>query len=358
MNDEMNTTADKTIHSQPFPVCPVCGSAGSTFRQGLTDVFFNSPGKWDSKKCTNPGCRMVWLDPMPLEKDIHKAYDDYQISSQLTTDIREQHIPGFYRAMQKGYWAERYGYGRAENWQERLGGKAVKLHRGWKEALDVNVFYSRNLHGGRLLEIGCGAGRQLKLMQDLGWQVEGIDADLRVVELARKKGLKVSHGYVYDQQYADETFNTIILNHVIEHVFELDRFLPELYRILKKGGRLVMLTPNLESLGSRMYRNFVDSIMDTPRHLYVFTGDSLRLMGQNARFERIQVYSTIRHAGIVYMSHKAIAKTGTLQYDLVPGWPRRRDRVVAPLVTLLEAVVKKKRPFAGEELVFVGKKEE
>ena len=344
------------IRSRPFPQCPVCGSDGEVFELGQTDVFFHATGEWDSKKCLNPACRTVWLDPMPLEEDIYKAYRDYLISQQVTTDSREQRTPGYYRAMQKGYWARNYGYGGPVNLKERMAGLVVHLHPGWKEALDINVFYLKNLNGGRLLEIGCGAGRQLALMRELGWQAEGVDADPVVVQKARDKGLKVSQGYIYDQEFPDATFDAVIINHVIEHIFELHRFLAEVNRVLKPGGHLVMVTPNLESLGSRMYKHFIISIMDTPRHLYVFTGGSLRLLGEKAGFSKVNVFSTIRHAGIVYMSHKAIEHTGNLQYDLMPGWPRRQDRLVAPAVTLLEAVVKKFRPYDGEELVFIGRK--
>jgi len=43
------------------------------------------------------------------------------------------------------------------------------------------------MKGGRLLEVGCGSGKMLKDMADLGWEVEGIDFDPVAVENSRAR---------------------------------------------------------------------------------------------------------------------------------------------------------------------------
>lgn len=343
----------ETIRSRPCPRCPVCGGGGEVFARGLQDAFFHAPGEWDSKRCLNSDCRAVWLDPMPLEEDIHIAYRGYLISRQKFADSRDR-VSGLYRRVRRGYWANRYGYTDSVALTDRALGWIACLQPAWKGALDANVFYLDARTEGRLLEIGCGAGKQLELIEGLGWQAEGVDADPVVVAAARRKGLTVKQGYVYEQGYADNSFDAIILNHVIEHVYELDRFLAELHRILKPGGRLVVLTPNIESMGTKLYRHYLLSFMDTPRHLYMFTGDALRHLGRKAGFGAMRIFTTPRHAGYFYMSDKAIDRTG---YFMIPASPPLRDRIIAQLVFLYEAAVTRFRKLAGEELVFIAEKQ-
>jgi SAM-dependent methyltransferase len=318
----------------------------------MKDTWFHTPGEWDSRRCDNPGCRTIWLDPMPLEEDIHLAYRDYLISRQVTTDSRDR-VSGFYRHVRKGYLSGRYGYDESVAFTDRLLGWAAFLNPSWKGALDANVFFLEHRPGGRLLEIGCGAGKQLKQMQELGWQATGVDADPEVARMARAQGLDVAEGQIYDQDYPDGSFDAVLLNHVIEHVYDLKRFMPELHRVLRPGGRLVMLTPNIESLGGKIFRYQVESFLDTPRHLYLFTDDSLRLVAAEGGFDRMKVFTTSRHAGFIYMSDKTIERTG---YYMIPASPPLRDRLGAVLVGFTEAALNKVRPGLGEELVLIAEK--
>jgi hypothetical protein len=65
------------IHTIPCPDCKICGSPGVSTYQGLQDRLFSTSGFWNLKKCSNAECGIMWLDPMPLESDIHKAYTSY-----------------------------------------------------------------------------------------------------------------------------------------------------------------------------------------------------------------------------------------------------------------------------------------
>jgi len=340
------------IRTLPFPDCPACGTPGKTFYTGLQDVFFHVPGSWDSKKCPNPVCGLVWLDPMPLKEDLLKMYEGYLISHEDATDCRTR-VNTLYGHLQKGYWANRYGYRDSVSVGERILGWAAYLHPGWRSSLDANVLFLKKKKGGRLLEIGSGAGRQLKIMQEMGWRAEGLDADAEAVEKARSKGLTVSHGYIEDQHFPDETFDAIIMNHVIEHVYEPGPLFRELRRILKTGGQLVMLAPNMESLGQKLFRHADVMFMDTPRHLYGFTPGSMRIMAEGAGFTKTRVFTSIKQAGYLYMTDKAIERTG---YYKIKGSPPFRDRAGAALTLLREWALIKIKPGIGEEVVFVGEK--
>ena len=57
--------------------CFLCGRPGTVVYQRLCDRIFGAPGEWSLKKCPAKDCGLVWLDPMPTEEDILKAYQDY-----------------------------------------------------------------------------------------------------------------------------------------------------------------------------------------------------------------------------------------------------------------------------------------
>lgn len=68
---------ETTIRTRPYPNCYLCSTLGKPLYQGLKDCLFGAAGEWNLKKCPNPECGLVWLDPMPIEEDIHKAYQNY-----------------------------------------------------------------------------------------------------------------------------------------------------------------------------------------------------------------------------------------------------------------------------------------
>lgn len=76
----------------------------------------------------------------------------------------------------------------------------------------------------------------------------GVDRDPTYIEKAGKKGVKVEKGDLNEQiPFKDETFDVITAIEVIEHLYNTDVFLQEIYRVLKKGGYAIIGTENLAS---------------------------------------------------------------------------------------------------------------
>ncbi len=347
----MTENVEEIIRTEPVKKCAACGSEGRILFQDLEDLFFKTPGKWSSRKCVNKNCGLVWLDPMPIKKDISKAYENYFTHAGGENPGNES--KGIYDYVKKGFLATRYGYElHSTSPVQKLAGRLMQLHPGWKAASDLSVMLLSASSGKRLLEVGCGAGQQLKTMKDLGWQVEGADRDLSAVEHARSKGLEVRHGSLEEIKYPEGSFNAIISNHVIEHNHDPLSFLTEMYRILEPGGTVVIATPNIESLGSRVFKHADIMFMDSPRHLFVFTPGSLKIIAERAGFYQPQVTTSVRHAAPLYFANKAIDRTG---YYILRN-PSRMDRLGAFGMQLFEWLAMKARPGLGEEVIFVGRK--
>ena len=76
----------------------------------------------------------------------------------------------------------------------------------------------------------------------------GIEWNTKLVQDARKKGLNVVQGDLNREfTFQDNTYKCIFGLSVLEHLLNPCKFLRECYRCLEKGGRLVILTPNIST---------------------------------------------------------------------------------------------------------------
>jgi len=103
--------------------------------------------------------------------------------------------------------------------------------------------------GGRALEIGCGLGH---LIGQLDHSFEAYATDVspwaltQSKPIAKRTGLQVASAE--DIPFAGNTFDLVIIKHVIEHLPHPDSAIAELGRVTAPGGVLILSTPNLSSL--------------------------------------------------------------------------------------------------------------
>ena len=331
--------------------CYMCGAQGGSLYRNLEDRLFLAPGVWGLRQCPNFRCRLLWLDPKPNEEDIGKAYESYYTHSDgRDTTTGATLTRRFIRAIKAGYVARKYGYlnGKASVVRKALG-LAAYLSPPKRAQVDFSLMYLASLPAGRLLEVGCGSGSMLKTMQELGWQVEGVDFDPGAVENCRRKGLKVHLGTLEGVGYPDNYFDAVTMSHLIEHVHDPLQLVCECLRILKTGGRLSLVTPNSNSLGHRLFRSTWFHL-DPPRHLHIFTPASLRSLLHRAGFHRMKLLTTIRDADLVFVASRSIQRTG--RYEMGATLPRIA-RVWGRAMQAFEWVLLRVDHDAGEELAAV-----
>lgn len=85
-------------------------------------------------------------------------------------------------------------------------------------------------------------------------------------------------------QFADESFDCVIANHVLEHVSDVSRALAEIRRVLKPGGLAILQTP----YSGKLHHTWEDEGIDTPPARLQAHGqeDHVRLFGRDI-FEQI-----------------------------------------------------------------------
>ena len=102
----------------------------------------------------------------------------------------------------------------------------------------------------RVADIGCGAGAQASLWEELGHRVLGLDVNQALVEIARERaaasglGSEFWVGSATDLPWPDQSVDVCLLPELLEHVPEWERCLDEACRVLARGGVLFLSTTN------------------------------------------------------------------------------------------------------------------
>ncbi|HEY4279102.1 MAG TPA: class I SAM-dependent methyltransferase [Conexibacter sp.] len=104
--------------------------------------------------------------------------------------------------------------------------------------------------GARLLDAGCGSGRELDELAARG-RVSGVDVSAVAVDCARARGhADVQRAAIERMPFADSTFDLVTCLDVIEHTPDDRESLAELRRVTRPGGLLVVTVPAYPSLWS------------------------------------------------------------------------------------------------------------
>lgn len=130
--------------------------------------------------------------------------------------------------------------------------------------------------GRPLLDVGCGRGEWLELLQECTIDSYGIDTNRHVVEACTRRGLEARHaeGLSHLNSLPDGVLGAISIFHVIEHLEHgrLLQFLDEAHRVLVTGGLLVIETPNPENMrvGATTFYNDPTHLRPLPPQLTEF----------------------------------------------------------------------------------------
>ncbi len=117
------------------------------------------------------------------------------------------------------------------------------------KAVELAVRYTPN--GGRILEVSCGSGNELLKLRQAGFNVTGTNYTKYQDE---PPGFEIRHGVdlIQGLPFEDSLFDTVLLLDVIEHLSDHERAISELTRVCKTNGHVIIMTPNIMKLSSRI----------------------------------------------------------------------------------------------------------
>jgi SAM-dependent methyltransferase len=117
-----------------------------------------------------------------------------------------------------------------------------------------------------ILDIGCGNGSMLRHLQGLGYRhLHGLEISGYAIQRLRGEGIEMHYGVLPSIPLPEASFDVVIASQVLEHVIRRRRFLSEMRRILKAGGRALIFVPD-DCLGP----------ISEPEHVIKYNAHTLR----------------------------------------------------------------------------------
>lgn len=125
---------------------------------------------------------------------------------------------------------------------------------------------------GKILDVGCGLGFLLSGVSEK-FDKYGVEVSNLACETAQKY-CKIYNSTLGDANFPSNYFDIVVLYHVIEHIENPENLIQEINRILKKGGILILGTPNFECFVAKRFKNNF-RLLNDKTHISLFSDKSM-----------------------------------------------------------------------------------
>jgi SAM-dependent methyltransferase len=219
--------------------CPICGV--------WEKIPIHREGLYQMVKC--PSCRFIYLNPRPTHESLLHFYQHYLPEEESSIQVWQKMMQPVFK--------------RAAHLIEQYKGK------------------------GNLLDVGAGFGFFLSEMKNKGWEVSGIEISQKAIEYARDVlGLTLRPGPLEGAGFPENHFDVVTSFYVIEHLPHPIPFLMECYRILKKGGLLLLRYPHTTPIKKLLHFFRIENrLYDLPAHLSDFSPEMIEKCLNRVGFE-------------------------------------------------------------------------
>lgn len=263
--------AEESLLNLEETVCCICETnRNPEIGRGMDYEYHSSPQTFSALQCSN--CSLVYLSPRPAITEFKRIY------------------PSNYHAF---------------NFSEKDFGLVFKI-RAWLESRRALSWCKNIPVNAHILDVGCGDGFHLKLLKKYGlqsWQLEGVDFDERAVQMARKSGLTVHQGKVQTAGLPEESYDLAFMIQTIEHLGNPPEVLDHINRLLKPGGKLVIVTDNTGSIDFNWFKKRYWGGYHFPRHWNLFNRKSLTALAAKTGYKIESIETQVSPVNWVYTCH-------------------------------------------------------
>jgi len=249
--------------------CNICGNKENNQTFCVREMLFGYD-QFTYFQCNQ--CNCLQIAEFPSDMTRYYPDDYYSISEHETVQSQAPAIPKWCHTLIGGPIVSTlhmpYLNGEGE---KRLIKKALR-------------FYLNDVHLSRqssILDVGCGSGSFLRALRKIGFtNLLGIDLYIRN-DVDYDDGVTVRKGTIADLDSTSE-WDVITFHHSLEHMPDQLETLQKVAQLLSPTGVCLIRIPTVPSYAWEHYGvNWVG--LDAPRHFYIHSVDSMRLLAEQAR---------------------------------------------------------------------------
>ena len=249
--------------------CRICGNSENNRLHKTREMMFGFRDEFDYVECGD--CGTIQILEIP---DLSRYYpEDYYSLSAADEPWFTKKLKTRLAARLAGeYFINRRNFG----------GKYLAEKKDW-----IEYFFPASLKEpilelnfqSRILDFGCGTGKLLQILHYFGFRnLTGADAFIEK-DIVYPSGVKI---YRRSLEAFDALFDLIMLHHSFEHVPNPLETLREIHRLLLPEKFCLIRIPVVNFAWEKYGVDWVQ--LDPPRHLFLYTEKSLRLVAEKAGF--------------------------------------------------------------------------
>jgi SAM-dependent methyltransferase len=236
--------------------CPNCGeSATRTLFQGTDRLYRTTEKIFRVVECRN--CRLIRLDPRPPLDELPRYYpDEYWFAPRQDT------------------------VSKLEETYRRL---VLRDHLSF-----VLRAVQDSSEDGLVLDVGCGGGLLLRLLQERGLRVAGLETSRAAASAAwAHNGVRVVCGDLEKSPFVPGSCVVVSMFHVVEHLPDPVSYLRAARELLAPDGRLIVQVPNAASWQFALFGSHWNGV-DVPRHLVDYRQRDVETLLEECGFEIVR----------------------------------------------------------------------
>jgi SAM-dependent methyltransferase len=183
-----------------------------------------------------------------------------------------------------------------------------------------------------MLEIGCGSGAFLSLMEEQGWYVSGVEFSSAAAARIRAQGFAVTSGAIEVVEPPHRDFDLVVAWMVVEHLHDPVRALARVRAWCKPHAALVISVPDAGGVEFRIFRDAWYAL-SLPIHLYHFSEETIRLVLSKAGWEVDRIFwhnnpNNLLHSLRYLCGDHGWRATAAFLQQIADGQRMRRSRMV------------------------------
>jgi SAM-dependent methyltransferase len=182
------------------------------------------------------------------------------------------------------------------------------------------------LRPARVLDLSCGEGQLLEILDQRGFQVEGTHfrSDDYIINnpapILRRVLLHDRIDLSQPLPFADGSYDVVTATEVLEHLPAHAPVIAEISRILKPGGVFISTTPNLHRMGSRLSFFFsgIHNQCGSRLGWHISRGEIYSTHYNPVYFP---VFHSLLHLHGLDVVRLATSKRQLIEFAMIPLWP-------------------------------------